>query len=117
MNLLAYILYLAITYFVTVFAGQVFYRNGRVYILDLMDGNQLLADYINRMLLIGYYLLNLGYVALTLSEWRPGNIAAIIEEISTRTGRIMLLLAIIHFVNMTVILLVSRHKHSGNHKF
>lgn len=73
MNLLAYILYLLITYFITVHAGQMFYRNGIVYVLDLLDGNRQLADYINRMLLTGYYLLNLGYVALTLSEWRPGS--------------------------------------------
>ncbi|NML20726.1 hypothetical protein HHL16_07565 [Pseudoflavitalea sp. G-6-1-2] len=116
MNLFAYILYLLITYFITVHAGQVFYRNGLIYVLDLLDGNQQLAAYINRMLLTGYYLLNLGYVALTLSEWRPGSFAAIIEEICTRTGRIMLLLAAIHFANMTVIFLISRHKHSLNHK-
>ncbi len=69
MNTIAYILYFLITYFITVHTGLSFYRNGRIYILNLLEGNEALTSYINRLLLVGYYLLNLGYVALTVNEW------------------------------------------------
>ena len=59
MNILAYIFYLLITYIITFKVGLIFYRNGKIYILKLMRGNEHLSASINRLLLIGYYLLNL----------------------------------------------------------
>lgn len=117
MNTIAYILYFLITYFITVHTGLSFYRNGRVYILNLLEGNEVLTDYVNKLLLIGYYLLNLGYVALTMSEWeRIDMLRDMITVIASKTGTIMLLLAYIHFVNMAVILIAGRKQHKANQK-
>ncbi len=69
MNTIAYILYLIITYIITVRVGFIFYRNGRVFILELLHQDVQLTDFINRILLTGYYLLNLGYAALMLRSW------------------------------------------------
>lgn len=117
MNTIAYILYFLITYLITVHTGLSFYRNGRVYILNLLDGNEALTSYINRLLLTGYYLLNLGFVALTIAEWEPVEIfREIITTVATKTGQIMLLLAYIHFVNMAVIMIIGRKQHQANQK-
>ncbi|WP_089909142.1 hypothetical protein [Chitinophaga rupis] len=59
MNTLAYIIYLLITYLVTVRVGFIFYRNGRLFILNLLRQDAALTDFINKILLVGYYLLNL----------------------------------------------------------
>jgi hypothetical protein len=117
MNTIAYLLYFLITYFITVHTGLSFYRNGRIYILKLLEGNEALTSYINRLLLVGYYLLNLGYVALTLNEWDEiSDLAEMLSVLGFRVGVIMLLLAYIHFVNMAVILYIGRKQHQTNQK-
>jgi len=114
MNTLAYIVYLSLTYLVTVHVGLRFYRNGRVYILNLLQGDEKLTDFINTMLLVGYYLLNLGYAALMLRLWQTIRTwAELIASIGSMTGKILLTLAVMHFMNMAVILFIS---HYHNHQ-
>jgi hypothetical protein len=112
MNTLAYILYLLITYIITVHVGLRFYRNGRVYILRLMHGDEKFTDFINRILLTGYYLLNLGYAAMMIRFWKTlTSFLDVLTSIASMTGKIMLTLAVIHFLNMAVILLISQRHH------
>lgn len=116
MNVLAYIIYLLITYIITFRVGLIFYRNGRVYILNLLHGDAQLTDSINRLLLIGYYLLNLGYAAVMIRTWRTVyTLEEVLVTVVSMTGTIMLTLALIHFLNMTVIWLFSRKKKYSNH--
>lgn len=118
MNILAYIFYLLITYLITFKVGLIFYRNGKIYILHLLQGNEHLTTSINRLLLIGYYLLNLGYAALMISTWKTIHTAEeVLVTVISMTGKIMLTLAIIHFLNMTAIYLLSRQrKYFYHHK-
>jgi hypothetical protein len=114
MNTLAYVLYLMITYLVTVHVGLVFYRNGRVYILQFFHGDAKLADFINKSLLTGYYLLNLGYAALMLRSWKTIHTwAELAAGIVSMTGRIMITLAVIHYLNMGAIWLAGRRRHQS----
>ncbi|MBI5857942.1 MAG: hypothetical protein HZB42_09900 [Sphingobacteriales bacterium] len=116
MNILAYIFYLLITYIITFKVGLIFYRNGKVYILQLLQGNEHLSGSINRLLLIGYYLLNLGYAALMISTWKTVHtIEEVLVTVFSMTGKIMLTLAVIHFINMTVIYLLSKQRKYFNH--
>lgn len=111
MNVLAYIIYLSLTYIITVKVGLILYRNGRVYILRLFNGNEHLTDSINRLLLTGYYLLNLGYAAIMINNWQTLHTAEqVLVSVFTMTGKIMLLLAVIHFFNMLAIYLISKKK-------
>lgn len=118
MNTLAYIIYLVITYVITAHVGLIFYRNGRLYILRLLHGDERLTEFINKTLLTGYYLINLGYAALMLRTWDtiltwPG----LISSVTRMTGRIILTLAVMHFFNMAVIFLISRrHQSIHQHK-
>ncbi|GAA4319923.1 hypothetical protein [Flaviaesturariibacter amylovorans] len=106
MNLVAYLMYLLLAYWVTVHVGWTFYRNGRHYILALFRNNAPLADAVNRLLLTGYYLLNLGYVALMLRTWPTLETwEEVLVSVSTMTGRVLLTLGAIHFVNMGVLYL------------
>jgi hypothetical protein len=112
MNTLAYLIYLFITYLITVHVGLIFYRNGRLYILRLLHGDEKLTDFINSILLTGYYLLNLGYAALMIRSWKTITTwTDLLASIATMTGKIMLTLALVHFLNMAVILWISHHHH------
>lgn len=111
MNVLAYIIYLLLTYVITVKVGLILYRNGRAYILRLFNGNEHLTDSINRLLLTGYYLLNLGYAAIMINNWKTLHTAEqVLVSVFTMTGKIMLVLAVIHFFNMLAIYLISKKK-------
>lgn len=113
MNTLTYIIYLFITYLITVHVGLRFYHNGRVYILRLLHGDEKLTDFINRILLTGYYLLNLGYAALVIRYWKTIHTwTEMMGSIASMTGKIMVTLAVIHFFNMAVILLISQRHHN-----
>jgi hypothetical protein len=118
MNVLAYIIYLLITYVITFRVGLVFYRNGKLYILGLMRGDEHLSNSINRLLLVGYYLLNLGYAALMISTWKTvHSLEEVLVTVVSMTGKIMLTLAVIHFFNMAVIWLLStKRKYFNHHK-
>ncbi len=117
MNTIAYVIYLLLTFFITVYIGLRFYRHGRVYILSLFSGDHKITDSINKILLAGYYLLNLGYVALMLRSWDDlHSWNDVVTSITSMTGRIILLLAVIHYFNMACILYISRHKSFLHHK-
>jgi len=117
MNILAYVLYFFITYIITVRTGLVFYRNGKVYIMAVLKGDAQLTDFINKMLLTGYYLINLGYAATMIRFWKSiESFSALLSSVGIMTGRIMLTLAVIHFFNMAVIYFISRrNNHLINH--
>ena len=116
MNTIALIVYLVAAYVITVHVGLRFYRNGKVYIMYLMGQDEAYSDSINKLLLTGYYLLNLGYSAVMITFWKPVSTPdECIASIATMLGRIVLTLGIIHFMNMYSIYILSKHHtHSVN---
>jgi len=113
-NILAYACYLLITIYVVVVVGNILHKNGRPFILSVFHGNQHLADSINNMLLVGYYLLNIGYCIITLRIWEKiGLIRELIEIVSEKVGIIVLLLGIMHLFNI-IVLLITEKKHRKN---
>ncbi|MDR6568884.1 hypothetical protein [Chitinophaga ginsengisegetis] len=113
MNTIAYAIYLAITYLITVKVGWRFYRNGRVFILGLLEQNHTLADAINNILLVGYYLVNLGYATVMISTWDTiHSWTEMLVSITAMTGQIFLSLGILHCFNMLVIYIISKRNHS-----
>lgn len=104
LNLIAYTVFLGITIYIIVVVGQICYRNGNTYVLSLVPGHKDLCTRINRILLTGYYLVNLGYTATTLAHWEqietPGSF---VEVLAARTGFIIVLLAVLHYCNLFII--------------
>lgn len=109
--LLTYAIYLIIGTLITVVVGRDLYRNGYYLILNLFDDEQL-THTINKLLLTGYYLVNIGYVALTLTE--IGGVetkAAMLEQLAVNIGRILLILSYLHFQNIAILGILSKRKH------
>ncbi|RPD41879.1 hypothetical protein [Chitinophaga barathri] len=116
MNTLAYLIYFIITGFITIWVGRRFFRNGRLFILGLLRQDESLTDAINRILLIGYYLLNLGYAALMISTWETiTTYTELLESITEMTARIILTLSLIHYCNMAGIYVISKRKNTFTH--
>jgi hypothetical protein len=95
--------YLAISIALTVWVARTLHRNGRVFLVDCFHGNAELADSINHLLIVGFYLINVGFVSVAL---RFGVTAAspqeALESLSTKIGLIMLMLGLMHFFNLWI---------------
>jgi hypothetical protein len=110
MNITAYIIYLVITYLITAWVGKILYKNGRHYILAVLKNDEQLTDIINKILLVGYYLMNLGYATIMLSFWKTiSSFAELIASVGTMTGKIVLSLAVMHYINMYAIIIIGKN--------
>ena len=98
-----YLVYLGISIALTVWVARTLHRNGRVFLVDCFHGNTELADSVNHLLVVGFYLINVGFVALAL---RFGVTAAevkdALESLSTKIGLVLLVLGFMHFFNLAV---------------
>lgn len=98
-----YVAYLFVAVPITVWVASTLSRNGRVFLADVFDTNHELADAVNKLLVVGFYLLNLGFVTLYL---RGGgdviDLTGLIETLSVKVGIVMLVLGVIHFLNIAV---------------
>ncbi len=109
MNLLAYLIYLLISWAITVNAGISFYKNGKHFLLNMLEGDEKMTNTVNLLLLTGYFMINLGYVTMMISMWETViTWHQLVETITLMTGKIMLLLAAMHYFNMTTIYLYYR---------
>src|ERR1041385_5044233 len=95
-----YVAYLAISVALTVWVARTLHKNGRVFLVDSFLGNEQLADSVNHLLVVGFYLINVGYVSLALKYGdKPASVAQSIEYLSTKIGVVMLVLGAMHFFN------------------
>ncbi len=98
-----YALYLAITLSMTVWVARNLHKNGRIFLVDSFLGNTDLADSINHLLLVGFYLINIGYIALALKYGeKPTDLQGLLEVLGTKVGFVLLVLGAMHFFNLYV---------------
>jgi hypothetical protein len=90
-----------------------FHSNGRVFILQLYKGDEEGTDTVNNILLIAYYLFNIGYAFLKLKTWEVVNNASeLISSLAYYLGTLILILAVTHYFNMLIIYFLSK-KHNA----
>lgn len=98
-----YCLYLAVSICLTVWVARTLHRNGRLFLVDVFHGNESLADSVNHLLVVGFYLINLGYVTLALKlGYDVTSTRASIEALSQKVGYVLLVLGLMHFFNLYV---------------
>ena len=98
-----YIAYLTISVALTVWVARTLHKNGRIFLVDSFHGNEQLADSINHLLLVGFYLINIGYVTLALKYGdKPANLQEVFVALSTKVGAVLLILGAMHFFNLYV---------------
>lgn len=98
-----YAAYLAISLAVTIWVAQTLRRNGRSFLIDAFHGNHDLADSVNHLLVVGFYLINTGYIALALRTYvQVQTTRAAIELVCDKLGAVLLVLGAMHFINLYV---------------
>lgn len=96
-----YGIYLTLSIFITIWVGRSLNKNGRVFLVENFKGNEALADSVNHLLLVGFYLINFGFISLALQYGKkPNNVVNGIEFLSTKIGIVIIILGIMHFINM-----------------
>ena len=100
-TVIAYLVYLGVSIGLTIWVARMLQRNGRVFLVDAFEGNDRLADSVNSLLVVGFYLINVGYVALALRYGsKPTDASSAIEVFSTKIGWVLLVLGAMHFFNL-----------------
>jgi hypothetical protein len=101
--ILSYALYLLITITLTVWVARTLFTNGKVFLLDIFHKNELMANSVNKLLLVGFYLVNIGYAVTTLRILDTiSTTQHMIEVLSVKVGTIILILGAMHFFNLFV---------------
>lgn len=104
-----YLAYLAVSLGLTVWVAHTLFRNGRLFLVDVFRGNEALADSVNHLLIVGFYLLNLGFICLNLTiglDVRDATRA--LEILSFKVGLVVLVLGALHFLNLIVFARIRR---------
>jgi len=108
LQLIDYFIYIAASVLLTIWVGRTLYRNGRPFLVSVFkeDG---LADSVNRLLVIGFYLVNFGAAAILINTGGvPGGVAEMLKQTVTRIGVVLLVLGFMHFNNLLVLHIIRR---------
>ena len=98
-----YVLYLTVSVVLTIWVARTLHTNGRIFLVDAFLGNEALADSVNHLLVVGFYLINIGYVALALKYGdKPSGLQTCLEILSTKVGLVLIVLGAMHFFNLYV---------------
>lgn len=108
-TVITYLIYLAVSIGLCIWVGRTLFRGGRVFLIDVFKGNAELADSLNRLLIVGFYLINFGYVSLALKlSGGVKDAQSSIEALSVKIGMVLLVLGGMHFFNLYALSVVRR---------
>jgi hypothetical protein len=100
-----YASYVALSIAITVWVGRTLSSNGLVFLIENFEGKEALARSVNHLLLVGFYLVNIGFISLMLRYGgRPDSVVDALEYLSTKVGLVVVLLGAMHFLNMYVLM-------------
>ena len=97
----SYIIYLIVSIILTIWVAHTLHKRGRVFLIDAFRGNEAVADSVNHLLVVGFYLINVGFVTLALKYGdKPATTQEAIEFLSTKVGLVLVVLGAMHFFNI-----------------
>jgi hypothetical protein len=101
--ILTYTIYLVLSLLLTIWVARTLHRNGRIFLVAAFKGNEALADSVNHLLVVGFYLVNFGFVALYLKLTEAVTEAqGVFEAVAGKMGIVLLVLGAMHFFNLYV---------------
>lgn len=111
-TLFAYLAYVVLSIGLTVWVGRTLHHNGRAFLVDVFADRQDLADSVNHLLVVGFYLINFGYMSLALKVAQaPTTPTEAVESLSYKVGLVLVVLGAMHFFNLFVFSRIRQHKH------
>jgi hypothetical protein len=107
MTVIAYALYLIIAISMTIWVAYTLSTNGKIYLIRCFGHDAELATSVNHLLVVGFYLVNFGFIALALSvASEPVTLIESMRFLGLYVGVATLVLGGMHFFNMGA---VTRH--------
>jgi hypothetical protein len=98
-----YVAYLLVSVALTAWVGWTLARNGKVFLTDVFGGDEGLAEAVNRLLVVGFYLVNLGFVALYLRAGQNvHDLRGAFDTLSVKVGIVLLVLGVLHLGNVWI---------------
>ncbi|GEK23052.1 hypothetical protein [Cellulomonas xylanilytica] len=110
-TVITYLVYIVASVALTVWVARTLARNGEIFLVDVFHGEEKVAAATNRLLVVGFYLVNLGFVSLMLRVSQPVTSSQeAIETLAAKLGAVALLLGAFHLANVLVLSRVRRHR-------
>jgi hypothetical protein len=97
-----YVAYAAVAVPLTIALARTLFKHGAVFLEDVFDGKPRLGEAVNRLLVVGFYLLNLGYAALIMESRGGDTVVEAVEILAYKLGALLLSLGVVHFLNLYV---------------
>jgi hypothetical protein len=102
-TVITYLLYLAISIGLTIWVARTLSHNGIVFLIDVFGGNAVLANSVNHLLVVGFYLINFGFISHALRiGYEVAGARGSIEALASKVGTVLLTLGVMHFFNLYV---------------
>jgi hypothetical protein len=95
-----YLIYGFTAVLLTFWLARTLFNNGAVFLNDVFADKPKLAEAVNRLLVVGFYLFNLGYACLLLKADPASTVVGAIETLAYKLGALLLSLGAMHFFNM-----------------
>jgi hypothetical protein len=99
---LSYAIYLFVSITLTVWVARTLSKSGEVFLIKCFGQDESLAKSTNHLLVVGFYLVNIGFIALRLDGWNV-TVGAIVPYLGGKIGITALILGAMHFFNMLMI--------------
>ncbi|MDG2383494.1 MAG: hypothetical protein P8N76_17615 [Pirellulaceae bacterium] len=108
---IVYATYVLVSVLITVSVAHTLHNRGRLFLIACFHGNNEMADAVNALLVLGFYLINFAFVMLTLRYGvHPSGLREILEYLTTKIGIVLLLLSCMHYLNLFVFTWIARHR-------
>ena len=107
-RLIDYAIYIVTSVVLTIWVGDTLHRNGRPFLVSVFK-EEGLADSVNHLLVVGFYLVNFGAAAILINTGgAPGNVPDMLKQTVTRIGVVLLVLGFMHFNNVLILRSIRR---------
>lgn len=111
-TVITYGLYLALAVAMTIWVARTLHKSGRIFLVECFHGNEELADSVNHLLVVGFYLINIGFVSLYLKTTEiVAGTQGVFETLSGKMGVVLLVLGGMHFFNLLVFTKMRKRAH------
>ena len=99
-TLITYAIYIVISVSITIWVAETLRRNGRIFLVEAFVKEEV-ADSVNHLLVVGFYLINIGFVSLFLRmAEKPKDAVEAVEFVSFKIGVVLVVLGVMHFFNV-----------------
>jgi len=115
LELLTFLLYVIFATSTTVFVGWVLYKNGAVFLRRIFQSIPHVVEPVNKLLLLGFYLINIGFVLVFFTQQSTAIQTAldVLDFLSCKLGTVYLILGGMHLFNLLIFMVIEKRLSSS----